>query len=172
MTGLTAALDDYLTMRRALGYRLIRPEKLLRQFIDYLDGRGVTTITTDDALAWATLPDHGDASWLAYRLSAVRGFATYVHTIDPETQVPPADALPWAKRRATPYLYSRDDIAALVSAADGLRSPLRAATYQTLIRLLVITGMRVSEAINLDKRRPRSRHRRSPGAQGQVRENP
>ena len=73
MTGLTAALDDYLTMRRALGYRLIRPEKLLRQFIYYLDERGVTTITTDDALAWATLPDYSNASWLAYRLSAVRG---------------------------------------------------------------------------------------------------
>jgi integrase len=147
---LRQALAGYLKVRRALGYKLARPEKLLGQFITYLEVAGATTITTEHALAWATLPA-GDASWHAYRLSAVRGFAAYLRTIDPSAQVPPADLIPWRPRRATPYLYSDSDITALIAAAASLRFPLRTATYQTLIGLLAVTGMRVGEAIRLDR---------------------
>jgi integrase/recombinase XerD len=147
---LRQALAGYLTVRRALGYKLARPEKLVGQFLTYLEAAGAATITVEHALAWATLPA-GDASWHAYRLSAVRGFAAYLRTIDPSAQVPPADLIPWRPRRATPYLYSDSDITALIAAAASLRFPLRVATYQTLIGLLAVTGMRVSEAIRLDR---------------------
>jgi integrase len=147
---LRQALAGYLGVRRALGYKLARPEKLVGQFITYLEAAGATTITVEHALAWATLPA-GDASWHACRLSAVRGFAAYLRTIDPSAQVPPADLIPWRPRRATPYLYSDSDITALIAAAASLRFPLRTATYQTLIGLLAVTGMRVGEAIRLDR---------------------
>ena len=150
MSPLRQPLADYLAVRRALGYKLARPEKLLGQFITYLEEAGAATVTTKHALAWATLPG-GDASWHALRLSAVRGFATYLRTLDPATEIPPADLIPWRPRRATPYLYSDADITALIAAAAGLRFPLRAATYQTLIGLLAVTGMRVGEAIRLDR---------------------
>ena len=93
-----------------------------------------------------------DPSWWASRLTLVRGFATYLHTIDPATQVPPADLLRAHPRRATPYLYTDEDVAALLAAASGLRTTHRVATYRTLIGLLVVTGMRVGEAIALDLR--------------------
>jgi integrase len=150
MSPLRQALSGYLAVRRALGYKLARPEKLLGQFITYLEQAGAATITTGNALAWATQPG-GDASWHALRLSAVRGFATYLHTIDPAAEIPPADLIPWRPRRATPYLYSHADISALIAAAASLRFPLRVATYQTLIGLLAVTGMRVGEAIRLDR---------------------
>src|SRR5262249_34133924 len=150
MSPLRKALADYLTIRRSLGYRLARPEKLLAQFIIYLEDAGAETVTTAHALAWAMLPA-GNPSWHALRLSAVRGFATYLHTIDPSAEVPPANLIPWRPCRATPYLYSATDIAALIAAAASLRFPLRAATYQTLIGLLAVTGMRVGEAIRLDR---------------------
>jgi integrase len=150
MSPLRQALSGYLAVRRALGYKLARPEKLLGQFITYLEQAGAATITTGNALAWATQPG-GDASWHALRLSAVRGFATYLHTIDPAAEIPPADLIPWRPRRATPYLYSHADINALIAAAASLRFPLRVATYQTLIGLLAVTGMRVGEAIRLDR---------------------
>jgi integrase len=150
MSPLRKALADYLAVRRSLGYRLARPEKLLAQFIIYLEDAGAETVTTAHALAWAMLPA-GNPSWHALRLSAVRGFATYLHTIDPSAEVPPADLIPWRPCRATPYLYSATDIAALIAAAASLRFPLRAATYQTLIGLLAVTGMRVGEAIRLDR---------------------
>lgn len=144
------ALADYLAMRRALGYRLARPEKLLGQFLDYLDQAGAQTVTVELALSWARLPAGGDVSWWAHRLCVVRGFATYLHTLDPVHEVPAADLLAWQPRRATPYLYSDQDVAALVAATASLRTPLRRATFATLIGLLAVTGMRVGEAIALD----------------------
>jgi integrase len=151
MSPLRDSLADYLTMRRALGYKLARAEKLLIQFLDYLDAVGVQRITIEHAMAWAQLPSGGDRSWWAHRLSVVRGFAAYLHTLDSAHQVPPADLLPHRSHRATPYLYSDEDITALLVAASHLRFPLRAATYQTLIGLLAVTGMRVGEAIRLDR---------------------
>ena len=140
---------DYLRIRRALGYKLERAEKLLPQYLDYLDDRGEWLVTIENALAWATLPA-GDSNWWAFRMSVVRGFATYLHALDPAHEVPPEDLLPRHARRMTPYLYSDQEIWALMAATSSLRSPLRQATYRTLIGLLSVTGMRVGEAIRLD----------------------
>jgi integrase len=144
------ALADYLTLRRALGYRLVRSEKLLNQFVDHLEGDGAATITVARALSWARMPAHGSVTWWAHRLSVVRGFATYLHAFDPHTEVPPTDLLPSRPQRANPYLYSEDDIAALLAATASLSIPLRQATLRTLIGLLAVTGMRIGEAIRLD----------------------
>lgn len=152
MSGLGEQLADYLRLRRSLGYRLDRAGKLLAQFVAYLDAAGTEAFTVNDALAWATLPAAGETSWWwAMRLSAVRGFATYLHTLDPSVVIPPTDLLPARTPRATPYLYSDAEIAALIDAARTLRYPLRVATYQTLIGLLAVTGMRVGEAIRLNR---------------------
>jgi integrase len=150
MSGLRRALAGYLKVRRSLGYKLARPEKLLGQFISYLEQAGAVTVTTEHALAWSVLPG-GDPSWHAYRLSAVRGFAAWLATTDPRAQVPPAQLIPSRHQRATPYLYADAEITALIGAAASLRFPLRTATYQTLIGLLAVTGMRVGEAIGLDR---------------------
>ncbi|HUP23209.1 MAG TPA: tyrosine-type recombinase/integrase [Thermoanaerobaculia bacterium] len=150
MSPLRQALVDYLAVRRALGYKLERAEKLLAQFLSYLEDLGEERLRTEAALAWATLPTGAHRSWSSYRLSVVRGFAAHLRTIDPATEVPPTDLLPWRPCRATPYLYSDQDVAALISAAATLRTPHRVATYRTLIGLLAVTGMRVGEAIGLD----------------------
>ena len=151
MTPLRPALNDYLAVRRALGYKLLRTEKLLQQFIAYLDAAGAPHITIDLAMAWATLPAQGDVSWWAGRLTVARGFATYLGMLDPETEVPPTGLLPARSHRAVPYLYGDKDIAALMSAAHILSSALRVLAYQTLIGLLAVTGMRVGEAIRLNR---------------------
>ena len=148
---LRAQLADYLALRRALGYRLARPEKLLGQFLDHLEETGDPIITVAAALDWAQLPATGDSNWPAYRLSVVRGFTSYLHAIDPRHEVPAPELLPQRPRRASPYLYSDTDIAALITATATLRTPLRRATLATLIGLLTVTGMRVGEAIALDR---------------------
>ena len=150
MTQLHRALADYLSLRRSLGYKLRRSEKLLQQFIDFLEAAGAQTITTKHAVAWACQPENGGTSWWAHRLSVVRVFANYLHAVDATAEVPPRDLLPCGPHRASPYLYTEEEIAALIEAASMLRSPLRVATYQTLIGLLAVTGMRVGEAIALD----------------------
>jgi integrase len=143
-------LADYLTLRRALGFHLVRSEKLLVQFLDFCDTTGAENVTVQAALTWATAPG-GSNNWHAYRLGAVRGFACYLHGLDPAHQIPPAGTIPSRPTRATPYLYSDTEISALMEAAGSLRSPLRRATYATLIGLLATTGMRVGEAIAADR---------------------
>src|SRR5689334_748697 len=144
-------LADYLALRRALGYRLARPEKLLGQFLAHLELRDQTTVTVAAALDWAQQPANGGSNWWAYRLSSVRGFATYLHALDPAHEVPPPDLLPQRPLRASPYLYSDAEIASLIAATGSLRTLLRQATFATLIGLLAVTGIRVGEAIALDR---------------------
>lgn len=144
-------LTDYLTLRRALGYRLQRPEKLLNQFLTHLEHHDETVVTVAAALDWAQLPAGAAAGWWAYRLCVVRGFATYLHAIAPVHEVPPAGLLPQRPLRASPYLYSDAEIAALIAVTGTLRTPLRPATFATLIGLLATTGIRVGEAIGLDR---------------------
>lgn len=140
MSTLRSALAGYLSVRRALGFKLKRHEKLLPQFITHLEDLGQEHVTIKTAFEWATCPQGARPSWSSIRLSMVRGFATHLHAIDSKHEVPPADLLPWKRSRATPYLYSDAEIAALISAAETLRTPHRVATGATLIGLLAVTG--------------------------------
>lgn len=149
--GLRQAAEDYLAIRRALGFKLVNQGRLLMEFIDYLERAGATRLTTAVAVAWAREPARADPSWWGQRLSVVRGFARHLHAIDATCPVPPADVLPARFRRAVPHLYSASDIAKLMRAASALHPPLRAATYTTVIGLLAATGMRIGEAIRLDR---------------------
>ncbi len=151
MTTLQQHAADYLRIRRALGFKLERAEKLLAQYLAFLDANGQDRVTIANALAWTRLPGNVSASWWAFRLSTVRCFATYLHALDPVHEVPPADVLPRRIRRAVPYLYTENEIWALMIATGQLRGQLRQATYRTLIGLLAVTGMRVGEAIRLDR---------------------
>ncbi len=148
---LTQAVQDYLTLRRAMGYQLRTCEYLLRDFAEFLHGRGATTVTIQSALQWAMQPADASPAWWAARLSTVRGFAVYLATLDPATEIPPAGLLPHRTHRPAPYLYSPAEIAELLDAAGHLTPPLRAATYTTMFGLLAVTGMRVGEAIRLGR---------------------
>jgi len=148
---LRQAAEDYLGMRRALGFKLETQGQLLIGFVGFLEQERASTVTTELALAWAMKPAHADPLWWNRKLSVVRGFARHLATIDPATEVPPTDLLPCHQRRATPYLYAPTDIANLMQAAGTLASPLQAATYSTLIGMLAVTGLRVGEAIRLDQ---------------------
>jgi integrase len=151
MSPLRQALIDYLAVRRALGFKLNRAEKLLEQFVTYVEERGERHLRISTIVAWAALPANTHRNWLAKRLSLVRGFARHLHAIDPANEVPPSDLLPWQRCRATPYLYSDGELAALLTAATSLQTAYRVLTYQTLIGLLAVTGMRVGEALALDR---------------------
>ena len=120
-------------------------------FAGFAEAAGARTVTIDLALRWSVLPEGASPVWAAQRLSVVRGFARYLQAVDPAVQVPPAELLPARTHRAIPYLYSDADITALMAAARRLRNPLKAATFETLIGLLVVTGMRGSEAMRLDR---------------------
>jgi integrase len=151
MSAMREAAEEYLAMRRGLGYKL-RPEgRLLRQFAGFLEERGLAHLTVKAALEWAILPRDADPSWWAARLTVVRVFARYLAVTDERTEVPPEDLLPRQERRTTPYLYSPGQIAALIRAAGALASPLRASTFESFIGLMAVTGLRTGEAMGLDR---------------------
>lgn len=151
MSRLGQLADEYLQTRRALGYKLGSQGRVLRGFVRYLEDIGATRITVEAALAFATQPAHAQPIWWARRLSVVRGFAVFVQTIDPATEVPPSYLMARGVPRAEPYLYSASQVTALMAAARSLRAPLLAVTYETLIGLLAVSGIRVGEAIALDR---------------------
>ncbi|MBP2324720.1 integrase [Kibdelosporangium banguiense] len=151
MTDLHAAVDSYLTLRRSLGYQLTDHARLLPDFVDYLRRNDAEHVTTQLALAWAVQPSGAGPIWWRQRLGMVRGFAEYLHNLDPATEIPPRDLLPASQQRIAPYLYSDTDITTLMAAARDLKPPLRAATYETFIGLLVVTGLRLGEALALNR---------------------
>jgi len=144
-------MSEYLAIRRALGFKLRQHGRMLLQFVDYLEQREATVITIELALQWACEPSGGSHMWWHQRLVVVRGFARHLKALDVRTEVPSSDLLPARLHRAVPYLYSDPEIARLIAAARMLAPPLKAATYATLIGLLSVTGMRVGEAIGLDR---------------------
>src|SRR6266540_5074525 len=114
---------------------------------------GLETITIEAAMEWAQQPDADPSStvWVS-RMAVARGFARHLASSDPRTEVPPLGMLPSRRRRRVPYIYSSAEIASLLGhARHTIRSPLRAATIETLFGLLAATGMRVGEAIRLDQ---------------------
>jgi integrase/recombinase XerD len=147
---LTEMIDEYLRIRRALGYKLIDPGNLLAGFLDYLTVRGTDEVTVTDAVGFATAPAGLSPRRQALRLSAIRGFARWAHTIDPTVQVPPAGLLPARSTRAVPYIYTEAEIAALLGAAGGLRPAIWAASFTAMVALMASTGIRTGEAISLN----------------------
>jgi len=149
MTVLREAVADYLTTRRALGFELREHEWALESFVSFLERAGASTITTELALQWAC-DTRGPEGWKAARLSMVTGFAVYLRTIEPATEIPPTGLLLQRKRYALPYLYSEAEIDRLLAQAAALRPERRAMLHGTVIGLLAVTGMRISEALGLD----------------------
>jgi integrase/recombinase XerD len=140
----------YLAMRRSLGYKLDGHGRLLMKFIGYLEDHGHGTVTTEAAMAWAAAPDGATQAYRNRRLSVARCFARYLSAFDQACQVPPPGLTGPSQPRPVPYLYSPEDISALIHAAGTLARPLQAATFQALIGLLAVTGMRPGEAVILN----------------------
>src|SRR6266511_4337536 len=152
MITIRARAEEYLAMRRKLGFKLVTFARYLMLFVAYLEQTGATVVTTQAALAWAIeATSSTDRAYLARRLMIVRIFARHLQTLEPATEVPPEDLLPHHSDRITPHLFTPDELDALLAAASRLRPAFRALTYRTLFALLAVTGLRVGEACHLDR---------------------
>lgn len=153
MTRLRKAVDDYLKMRRYLGFKLRNMGYDLHHFVSFMEQHGASIITVDLALHWAQQPQSVKPAQWAARLSFVRSFARYWSAIDSRTEIPPMGLLPYRAKLATPYIYSDKEIEQLLNAAKNLppSTGLRPWTYYTLFGLLAVTGMRISEVIRIER---------------------
>ena len=124
MSPLRAALRDYLRIRRSLGFKLESDERLLEDFIGFLEQAGVTRITTEQALCWAKLPRNARRTSGA---SALGSCACSPGTLRRSTlvpEIPSTDLLPATRQRLAPYIYSQTEIAALMSAGAGAETAI------------------------------------------------
>ena len=154
MNTLRQAAQEYLTMRRDLGFKLADAGKALLEFAGFMQRHRCAYITSELALDWAQLPKGATPAHHARRLSLVRGFARHRSAADPRTQIPPPGLLPFQPRRARPYLYSDEEIGRLLRAALAWKcrcsyDALKPYTFHCLLGLLSVSGLRVSEALNL-----------------------
>lgn len=153
MSTIHDALETYLALRRELGAEMRGPAARLRRFVEFLDCQEASVITTELALRWATAPPGVASATWAQRLGDVRRFAAWLSATDSRTEVPPQGLLPQRYPRRPPYIYSDEEVARIVRGAARLPSPagLRAQTYATLFGLLAATGLRIGEALTLDR---------------------
>ena len=149
-TDLRAAVEAYLDLRRALGFKLRTESWILSDCVAFFETHGASFITTALALRWAQQPPDGSPYYWAKRLSTVRCFARHHRVFDPRTEVPPPLPLPFCTQRRRPYIYTDEEVALLMREARDLPGTLRSESYATLVGLLAATGMRVGEAIALD----------------------
>jgi integrase len=145
------ATQDYLALRRRLGFNLRDAGICLSKFAAFMQARGAAHITTQLALEWAQQNQSVQPSTWAQRLGHVRSFARHHVASDPQTEIPPPGLLPFRPRRARPYLYSNEEIERLLSCAMDLPASdgLRPWTYHCLLGLLSVAGLRIGEAIRL-----------------------
>jgi integrase len=153
MSKLRNASEEYLQLRQNLGYKLRAVTSALRSFVTFAERENAPHITTKLALRWAQEPLHAQPATWASRLQMVRRFAIWLSASDRRTEVPPAGLLPHRYHRKRPYIYCDAEIDKLVRAAGQLPSPagLKGRTYSTIFGLLAVTGMRINEALSLDR---------------------
>ena len=151
MKSLTRAVEDYLALRRSLGFKLREYGMCLDEFVSFLKQNRSPRITNKLALEYATQRQHEKPVCWSRRLIIIRGFARYCLGTDPKTEIPPIGLLRFRSQRARPYIYSQDEIRRLLDAALKIKSPhpLQPHTYHCLFGLLAVTGLRLVEAVNL-----------------------
>lgn len=143
-------VTHFVDLRRALGYTYRVQGQLLHRFAAFAEGRGECHVRTQTVLDWARQAP--SAAQRRNRLLTVRRLACALQSEDSRHEVPPADAFGRRpRRRRTPHVFSRDEIARLLRAAAELSPPgsIRPATYRTLFALIAATGLRISEALKL-----------------------
>lgn len=152
MSRLRQELDRYLGVRRSLGYDLSTASRILRRFVDYAESQGLEHVSTDLFLRWQQAYGHAGGQTWAARFGMVRLFAQWLHGLDPAHEALPRGLMRYRARRPRPFIYSKEEVASIVAAAQELPSPYghRGLTYSTLFGLIAVTGLRVSEALALD----------------------
>lgn len=152
MSALSEAAEEYLRLRRSLGHDLADGHRLLPRFVAYLDAIDAPTVTIEAAMAWAQQPEVDPATsvW-PRRMTVARGFARHMSGMDTRTEIPPLGLIPSRQRWRPPFIYSHADVAVLMDGARSIRWRLPAATHETVIGLLAATGLRVGEALKLDR---------------------
>jgi len=132
MNTLTTHLDNYLRLRRQLGFKLRGTRHSAPQFLcgSHKKSEPPSSLTAL-ALEWATQPLHLKPIQKANRLGMVRRFAKHLSAIDPRTEVPAAKTAALPVSSARPSSLRAQDILGLIEAARQMdpTHPIKGASY-------------------------------------------
>lgn len=143
------AVESYLAVRRAAGFKLREAEKLLCSFAHFASQRSEEHVRASTAIEWASMSSTPQQS--RNRMMHLIRFARYIRAEDARHEIPPKDVFCQQWHRRPPHIFTPNEITRLLRAARRLRpaGSLRPHTYGTLLSLLAATGIRVCEALAL-----------------------
>ena len=149
MLTLTDHVGRYLALRRALGFKLVDPERVLLGFARRASARGEDHVRAETAVAWAA--ESRSQLERHRRLSVVARFAEFLHAEEPAHEIPQKDLFHTRQLRTTPHIFSDADIVRIVSCASRLApaGSLRPLAYSTMFGLMAVAGLRKNEVIEL-----------------------
>jgi integrase/recombinase XerD len=153
MNGFRDAVEQYLALRQSLGFELRVQEGILRRFTNFAESEEAHYVTINLVLRWTETFGQVLPSTVARAVSVVRCFAAWHNGLDPRTQIPPPGLVLGRYQRRRPLLHSDEQIVQLLLSTEQLQSPrgLSGSTLSTLFGLIVVTGLRISEAVKLDR---------------------
>ena len=149
MSSLEQQIEGYIAFKQALGFSFTSEAQRLRSYLESTGGEGMTE---DSALAWACSGAGHPRSYQIQRYETVRRFSEFAHALDEDAPALQPGLLGKTGNRVVPFIYSRDDVAVLMSSARSLKSPdgLRGESMAFLIGLMSSCGLRISEALGLE----------------------
>lgn len=147
-------VQRYLAHRRKAGFQLLIEGQQLERFASFAEQCSHQgPLTRDLAVRWATASRGNRALTAARRIEVLRGFARFCRQFEPATDVPPLRLFGPGHRRLTPHIYTDIEIGQLLDATATLHplGGLRGACCRAVFGLIAASGLRLSEAIGLER---------------------
>ena len=147
-------IEQYLRLRRSLGFILRGAEGILKKFDLYLSQNfpNAKTVTKPMIVGYLQMVKHQRASTVYLRFMALRQFCRFLFQFNPNTYVPEKRLVPRGPTLRVPHIYTPEEAVELIKLARMLtpRESLRPHTYSTLLSLLWVSGLRIGEALKLN----------------------
>ena len=150
---LTDRVEDYITLRRSLGYSFHKQASILRALVRYVEAEQIDGPLTQEMALNFVLSWDGTANGRVVRYGVARCFAAYLAIYDPRTEAFDPKVLPRSRAIPPPRILTEDELVLLMSACRSISPdyPGRAMVLTPLVGLLASTGLRSGEALRLDR---------------------
>lgn len=150
---LHSKIYEYISFRKSVGFTMRNTEYVFKEFDDFLAKNYPKTkiITRSVIIDYLTSIKQVHLRARNYRVTMLRGFCRYLFQQDNRHYVPEKRILPNGKRKVVPYIFSDDNISSILKKINS--RPKRKIVYfstETVIALLSVAGLRVSEACRLN----------------------